>query len=70
MKAEKIKQAILEAVGSRAGKWHVQLIGNLAEPVWELRVSGPGVETSEYLDGAAGQHEPEFIGQAVRQALG
>jgi hypothetical protein len=65
--AQKIRDAVADAIGSRPGRWHVQFIGNLGEEVWEMRVSGPGVEASEYLDHAAGQHKPDYIADLLQR---
>ena len=45
----RIEQAVETAIGTRPGRWRVQFIGSLGEDVWEMRVSGPVVETAEYL---------------------
>jgi hypothetical protein len=57
----RIEQAVTTAIGTRPGRWRVQFIGGLGEDVWEMRVSGPVVETAEYLDRAMGEHEPASI---------
>jgi hypothetical protein len=58
--------AVQQALGTLQGRWRVQFIGGLGEAVWEMRVSGPAVETAEYLDRTLGQHQPEFIADLLR----
>ena len=62
----RLDEAVQEALGTRQGKWRVQFIGELGEEVWEMRVSGPTVETAEYLDRTLGQHAPDFIAELLR----
>jgi hypothetical protein len=68
-KAERarLEEAVACGIGSRPGRWRVQFIGRLGEDVWEMRVSGPSVETAEYLDSTLGQHEPDFITTLVQR---
>ena len=65
----RIKQAIAEALRWKSGKWHVQLIGDQISGMWEMRVSGPGTEISEFLDKSLGQHEPAAIAAILTQLL-
>ena len=62
----RLEEAVQKALGTRQGRWRVQFIGGLGEDVWEMRVSGPTVETAEYLDRTLGQHQPEFIAELLR----
>ena len=62
---ERIDRAIREALAKTPGKWRVQFLGAMSDDMWEICVSGPGVETSHFLDKELGQHEPEFIASAV-----
>jgi hypothetical protein len=62
----RLDDAVQKALGTRQGKWRVQFIGGLGEDVWEMRVSGPTVETAEYLDRMLGQHQPDFIADLLR----
>jgi hypothetical protein len=64
-----IKQALVEAFSLQPGRWHVQFIGDQRSDEWEMRVSGPSVETAQYLDGSLGQHEPDFIASALRRII-
>jgi hypothetical protein len=61
----RLDEAVQRALGSRQGRWRVQFIGGLGEDVWEMRVSGPVVETAEYLDRTLGQHQPEYIAELL-----
>lgn len=61
----KIEAAISQVLGTRPGRWSVQFIGSGTDDMWEMRVSGPVVETTELLDGSLGQHTPEFISDAL-----
>jgi hypothetical protein len=61
-----LEEAVQNALGTRQGRWRVQFIGGLGEDVWEMRVSGPAVETAEYLDRTLGQHQPDFIAELLR----
>lgn len=56
----KIRDAVLRVFKTTSGRWHVQFIGDYKSEVWELRLSGPGTEASEFLAGAAEQ-QPESI---------
>jgi hypothetical protein len=57
--------AVQQALAARQGRWRVQFIGGLGEDVWEMRVSGPAVETAEYLDRTLGQHHPQYISELL-----
>lgn len=63
----KLDAAVKSALAAQPGKWRVQFIGSVAEDVWEMCVSGPAVETTEYLDRTLGQLEPEYVANAVRR---
>jgi hypothetical protein len=52
--------ALTTVLAGKPGKWHVQFIRNRDE--MEMRVSGPGVETSEYLDAAL---DPDIVTVAM-----
>lgn len=45
---EAVIQALTPLFAYRPGKWHIQFITDRHEV--EMRVSGPGVETSDYID--------------------
>jgi hypothetical protein len=66
--AAKLTAAVKRALDSRPGKWRVQFLGMADGDVWEMCVSGPAVETSEFLDGTLGQHAPEHV-EAVLQRI-
>ena len=65
---KKQREAVLQALASvfagKAGKWHVQFIGDGEEI--EMRVSGPGVETSDLVDASM---DPQSIVQAIARIL-
>ena len=63
----RLDEAVQKALGTRQGKWRVQFIGGLGEDIWEMRVSGPAVETAEYLDRTLGQHQPDFVADLLRK---
>jgi hypothetical protein len=44
---EVVIEALTAVFAGKPGKWHVQFIGSGEEI--EMRISGPGVETSEYV---------------------
>ena len=69
MTREKLTAAVKRALDSRPGKWRVQFLGGAEDPMWEMCVSGPAVETSEFLDGNLGQHDPEHVA-AVLERIG
>jgi hypothetical protein len=66
---KKQREAVIEALAAvfagKPGKWHVQFIGN-GEHV-ELRLSGPGMETSEYVDATL---DPTHIKDLIARILG
>ena len=62
---EAISAAVADKMARVPGKWRVQLIGGREDEVWELRVSGPGVETSNYLGRSAGEQTADSIAAAV-----
>lgn len=60
-----IVQALEPVFADRPGKWHVQFICSGQDV--EVRVSGPGVETSELLDaGADAQHIADALAGIVQ----
>ena len=61
---EQAVQVLTEFFAKRPGKWHVQFIGN-GEDI-EMKVSGPGVETSELVDSSL---DPAAITDVVTRAL-
>lgn len=69
-KAEKLTAAVKQALDKRPGKWRVQFLGVADDDVWEMCVSGPAVETSEFLDGALGQHAPEHVASVLQRIAG
>jgi hypothetical protein len=66
--AGKLTAAVKRALESRPGKWRVQFLGNsVDDQMWEMCVSGPAVETSEYLDASLGQHDPEHVAAVLKR---
>ena len=59
--AAKLTTAVKSALDSRPGKWRVQFLGSADDDVWEMCISGPAIETSEFLDGTIGQHSPDYV---------
>ena len=70
MQQARLDGAVQAALGSKPGKWRVQFIGHAAEAIWEMAVSGPMVETTEYLDRNAGQVTPEYVSAALERLTG
>lgn len=66
----KLQEAVKRGIGARPGRWRVQFLGKMGDPMWEMAVSGPVTETSEFLDGSLGQHEPDFIASAIDRIAG
>ena len=62
---DRIRKALTEAFGSREGKWHIQFIAAYPDDLWEVRLSGPAVETSGYIDGRQAQQDPEGTAATV-----
>jgi hypothetical protein len=64
--------AIVEHVlADRSGDWRVSIIGARANDLWEMKITGPNAfERSYTLEGAAGEHEPQVVGQIVARMLG
>jgi hypothetical protein len=67
MTQSRLAEAVKRGIGNRPGKWRVQFLGSVAEDVWEMCVSGPTVETTEYLDRTLGQLEPDYVASAVER---
>ena len=67
MTQARLDAAVKRGIGDRPGKWRVQFLGSVAEDVWEMCVSGPKVETTEYLDRTLGQLEPDYVASAVER---
>ena len=61
----RLDAAVKRGIGERPGKWRVQFLGSAAEDVWEICISGPAVETSEFLDRSLGQLQPDYVASAV-----
>ena len=59
--------AVIEhALADRRGDWRVSIVGSQANDRWEMKIAGPnGFERSYTLKGAAGEHEPNVIGNLV-----
>jgi hypothetical protein len=59
--------AVIEhALADRRGDWRVSIVGSQANDRWEMKIAGPnGFERSYTLEGAAGEHEPNVIGNLV-----
>ena len=66
----KLEEAVRRGIGERPGKWRVQFLGHMADDVWEMCVSGPVIETSEFLDRSLGQQDPDFIAAAIDRIAG
>ena len=66
----KLDAAVKAALQNKPGKWRVQFIGHTSENLWEMAVSGPTVETTEYLDRSAGQLDPAYVAEAVARIAG
>jgi hypothetical protein len=64
--------AIIEhALADRPGDWRVSIIGSQANDRWEMKIAGPNAfERSYTLEGTAGEHEPQVIGNLVARMLG
>ena len=63
--------AVIEhALSDRLGDWRVSIIGSQANDQWEMKIAGPnGFERSYTLDGSAGEHEPQVIGNLVARMV-
>jgi hypothetical protein len=69
MRAE-IAAIIEHALSDRSGDWRVSIIGSQANDRWEMKIAGPnGFERSYTLDGSAGQHERQVIGNLVARMV-
>ena len=66
-KQAKLEAAVQTALAKKPGKWRVQFLGHTSEQLWEMAVSGPTVETTEYLDRSAGQLDPAYITAALER---
>jgi hypothetical protein len=66
----KLEAAVQRGIGARPGRWRVQFLGKMGEDMWEMAVSGPVLETSEFLDASLGQHDPDFIAAALDRIAG
>jgi len=64
-------EAIVEhALADRPGDWRVSIIGSQANDRWEMRITGPSAfERSYSLEGSAGEHEPQVIGNLVARMV-
>lgn len=62
---ERITKALVHEFSERAGKWHVQFIAAHPDDLWEVRLSGPAVETAGYIDGPEAQQSPDQVAAAV-----
>ena len=64
-------RAVIEHVfANRSGNWRVSLVGSQANDVWEMKILGPhAFERSYALEGSAGQHEAQAIGQLIARML-
>ena len=63
--------AMLEHVLSdRPGDWRVLIIGSQDNDRWEMKITGPNAfERSYTLEGTAGQHDPQTVGNIVRRIV-
>jgi len=61
--------AMVEHVLSdRPGDWRVLIVGSQDSDRWEMKIFGQnGFERSYTLEGMAGEHEPQAIGNIVRK---
>jgi hypothetical protein len=66
----KLEEAVRLGIGDRPGRWRVQFLGHMDEEVWEMCVSGPALETSEFLDRSLGQDQPDFVAAALDRIAG
>ena len=64
--ASKIRGQLTQAFERVQGRWHVQFIAGRNDDSWEVRVSGPAVERSEYIDSTLAQSDPEAFVAAIR----
>ena len=62
---DKITTALQARFAEMKGKWRVQFIAPTPDDLWEVRVSGPAVETSGYIDGSEAQQDPERVAELV-----
>ncbi len=62
---DKITKALQARFAEQTGKWRVQFIAPTPDDLWEVRVSGPVVETSGYIDGGEAQQDPERVAELV-----
>ena len=63
--------AVIEHVlDGREGDWHISILGSPTAVQWEMIITGPnGFERTYSLDGAAGEHEAQAIGQIVSRMI-
>lgn len=65
-----IVAVIEDALADRRGDWRVSIVGSQANDRWEMKIAGPnGFERSYTLEGAAGEHEPNIIGNLVARMV-
>ncbi len=61
---------IEHALADRPGDWRVSIIGSQANDRWEMKIAGPNAfERSYTLEGTAGAHEPQVIGNLVARMV-
>jgi len=64
------EQAVIQAVGDRAGMWKAWLTQGNNEPGFSVRVDGPDGLGFSYRFLKPYERTPEFVFAAVREALG
>lgn len=56
-----LRKAVTDVLGQAAGDWRVSLAGSQSNDLWLVSVRGPNVRRDYELNGADGQHRPEFL---------
>jgi hypothetical protein len=67
---DRIRRFLISALHEKKGRWHVQFIGSRNDPLWEVRVSGPGVEASELVEAATAKTDPYALASVVLRMAG
>jgi hypothetical protein len=63
--------AVIEhMLADRPGDWRVSIVISQANDRWEMKIVGPyAFERSYTLEGSAGEHEPQVIGQLIARMV-